>query len=1481
MMQRRLNKRVALIGLVAVLVVLLAAIAIVFQLDQDPREFMKEAEAALESARESTNEQEKEELYRLAKYAYGSAFDRATDDALRKELLFKMADMYLETGEWRLVLSCWEQVIRLDPGNAQARYGVLKFLYIMTDNGQPRFWQEVTERTTDFLEKVDTEVLAEDVSTYDIPQLQQDKDKTRRLDSFLYLVRGKATLEMTRLGMVTDSDESLAKAIVDLNKVRELEPDNVSTLLYLARAAMTKGEVFASRGNSQEREKTTREALGFLEQASAMSDSDPQAMIDLLSLKLNLIDADNFTQQKEQIQLLEPDYLALTEKFDSRAEAYAALSSYYTEYSVYSDPEIRSDILAKAIEAAEKAMELDQEDAQYAVNAAKLHYRLFSNYGDTAEIEKAIEIAKNALSLPSAQETTGPWQRVYENNRYELQARLAHCYIERILKAKESENASKVGEWLKGAEEAVHQIEQISRSVEEPAVYKWRGMLEFVRGNQEAAVKDLYRAYEQFRAVLPPEPPWLRNEEFSYLSYTLAMVFRDSPETGAVHDFLLMAIYSGITDIKPEAYLDYVVVLLQLNRWSEALRQLDASEQYLGPNLRSRSLRVKAHIGAMQFDEAETELAAIPADNVDTMKLHFILTQQRIRHVQLNASPTDTEDRERLENLREKEAQWLEKLLSIDPNYVEERDFIAVCRNFIAQEQIDRARRFVDQFSNAFPESATAHIYQQILSEPDPKKVSQQQLKEMEKQALSHTADPMLRALKLGIFYRNYGDLENAAIQFKTAFDMAMSKESVSEGQLFERTKLVTNHYLDIAIGKQDWALAENIVKGARTKNLDGCQGQVFAAHLAVAKGDYKDALARANECLEHKPVFSNGYMLRSRIHTALGNDHAAMGDIRRAVSLNPLDGTIVRMFASTLYNRNQKLGPNVTDVQVAETKEALLRAIALNPGDFELRSLYANYIAPVEPLKAVAIRQDLVAADPSLENILMLGKLATQVAVRLNDPNAQQGMFEVAESAFEQAKQISPNDMWMLSYYADYFRARGQEEQARALLETSDDPTLLWNHYLQAGQYENARKVLEQLYDGGARDGAVLGALLYIAEMTVDIEGVKLYSGELVKTEDTLENNLYQIRSYLNVGLIKQADLKLQSFKEKYSNNPKSLGLQATLAMRQDKLGEALGLANRYLQNDPDSYSAWRLRGEINFYRKEFDKAVSDLKKSQTLADSPKTRVILAKTYLQMERYEDAITELRNAINAPGAPVEVRALLEQIYLKLDRKSELEALYEDTLEKLPNDSYWLDQASAFALQRGEYDKAIDYIDQGIRNAEPTDSEWVDFIVKKGKVLTDVYEQTSDKKYLKAAITEYESLLAKMPNNNRIETVLNNLAYWLAETEERLSDALDYAKRALEFEPRRPGTLDTHAFVLLKSGNASEADKFLTDAFELFEQSRIPVPAEVYEHKGMIKEQLGEKQLAREAYEEALNVGEKSLSEKAKQRIERAVTRNSP
>jgi tetratricopeptide (TPR) repeat protein len=1669
-MAKRLNKKVALIGSAVLLLLVLSVVGAIWYLGRDPEKFVKEADAALLAKNHDK-----------AWRAYLKAYQLAKSDTVKIEILFKLEGLYIETDEWPKVRGCWEEIINVDPKNVTARLARLKYLYIVADNyantgrSVSGVWSDVQSQASELIRVAqDASLMGQDKAKWERSFGEEERPgpaKGQTMGSYLYLVRGRAALELARMGAVTAPDELLTQATDDLQKVQELDPANVDAYRYLAEVSIERGEILASRGNLQEREKAAKQAEELLERAIEAAADNPQAYINLLSMKLNSARKSKAPESKKQVEALEPAYRSLASKFPSSAEAFAALSRFYSVYSAYSGVKTNLQNLDQAVEAMEKATDLEKENVSHAIAAANLYYRRCSVHGQKSEVFKAIAVAKTALGFPDAQNTAGPRSYANRMNRFLLCSFLANCYIEQVLEPYDEQARSQSAVWLANAEQAVHEIEQISGSEKEPQVLKWQGMLELAKGNVNVAVRQLYEAYQQIKASKPPE------QRDALLSYTLAKIFQDSSEVGAVTEFLVSALEAGIELTEPAAILDYLEILGKRDLWSYVISPVNpynvsAFEEAFGPGLRTKALRIRALMGTDQITEAEEELAKLDSEDPNTIKLSLELVEAKSRQLRSaiaqrqikegsesifeqglfeegQGSESDASTKlmkAELDKYQQQKAELVQKLLLKDPALVEEATVTRLCRDLISQGQNAKAEGLVNRFLACFPDSTDALIYKKLLAEPEPTNVSEQKHKEITKQIISNIADPVQRALKLGFFYRTNGESDKAAEQFKRVLE-AQAPEGGADRTVFKLTNRVAPRHLaasylfDIATDSNDWQLAGQIAETVRRENLDDCEGHLFAARLATAKGQFKDALTRTNECLRQRPVFSRAYLLRSNINAALGNDLACLDDVQKAAVLNPMDGIVAKALANALYRRNLRLGGEVSSDQVIETRRALERAMALNPGDLPLLSAYAEYISPTEPLRALAIRQTLQKNAPTLQNAILLAKLATGMAVKETNEERKTALFQIAASSLEQARKTSPDDRGLLETYAEYYRARGENDKAEKLLRGFEDQTLLWRHYFNLGRFEEAEAVLQRMYQKQPKDPDVVRGLFLVAERTINQENVNRYSEELVSLEDNAQNRLDQIKAYLKVGLVKESEYKLQSFKEKYPNEQGVLLLEGWLAMRQGQLKKALELTNRNLETNQENAGAWRLRGEINLLMADCDQAIIDLQRSKSLSVTPDTRMALARAYLRTGREDDAITELKNTIDLPGAPMEARPMLEQTYLRLGRKEALRKFYDETLQKFPQSALWYNRAAGFAMAlrefasaeqlyqkayllkrqaylgqeltagmqdvqyaiamdgylqslvlaagstskagagwhpekldkvfeesakyvntpfapiayyrmaeaklslgdretaveycrtavdktganerlaseillrmfllledeevskyclerlkttpdslaanftmfnlakiRGEYDKAVGYIDKCIELTGAETPRGVDYTVKKAQVLAIAYERTSDNHYLKKAITDYESLLAKMPNNT---LVLNNLAYMLAENNERLAEALEYAKRALEQKPNDPGFLDTYAYVLCKNGKDSEADEFMTAALLQYGQNQLTAPPEVYEHLGMIKERLGQKSQALDAYKDALEVGSDKLPKAVKDRITSAIERLSP
>jgi tetratricopeptide (TPR) repeat protein len=1637
MAKKRLNRKVALIGFVVFVLVIIAGIVGLLRISGNPQKFIKDGDAAIASARKATDKDQRKSLYTEAERKYKKAYGRSKTDELKVVAIYRLADVYIETEEWRDLLGCWGKIVSLDPKDIKARYDRLKYIYIIAQTSPGPIWQEIATQASEFIDIIEKpgaspELATTDTSKLDIEALKQRGEPEHKLGPYLHLIRGIANLMTAQLGLVTNREETVKQAVADLEKVKQLEPANPDIYLYLAQVATFKGEMGTTKGDPEARARGQNEALEVLKEGIKATNNAEKANINFLAMKhsFSFAQASNdSSDQKKQILQMEPEYLALAANFSSNAETLSAIATFYSDYR------LGPTYLDKAIDALEKAVSLDKNNVDYALGAANLYSRRFNTRKQPADLAKTIDLAKNALLLPDAQNATGPRSQIIKMNQLRLHTVLAYSYIDQVLDATKPPGESEGQQLLSNARQEVRQIEQIYGSGDDPQVIKWQGMVELAtakieNGDMGPSIQKLYKIYTQLKASARSDPR---------LSYRLAKTFSYTNETGAVGEFLADAMTNGIETIQPEARLDYAELVLKVAMWKAALGHLDLFEERCGVTDKSRILRIRANIGAREFAEAEKLIEQVSQQDPSWKMLKMAILEGKCTQLRLiisrreekprttvalmNAlatkSPTEGINQRSTEQLTAEMksavsafAEYIDKLSSEDLNSIDAGLVSSMCEAAITAGQPDQAKSILDKLLKLQPENSTALFYKKLLAEPDPAKVSTERNKQIREEILTGITDPARRAMALGTFYQSNGDPNKAEEQFKK-----MVPPPIGSGELKAEDvslRRAAGYLFDIAMGKENWETADKIAQMAKQGNYDDCSGDFFAARVALAKKQYETALASIDSAIAQRPVFGYGYLIRSRINTSLGNQAAALTDMRTAASTNPLDKNIAKELVNQLYIHNQGLGKNASSAQLAETKNALDWALSLNPGDVLLMSFYAEYISETNPNLAIALRQSLQENTPSVQNAVLLARLATRLGLESTDTQRRQVLFAMAETALMQAQKMDPQNPAVLSEVAKFYRDTGNSAKAEELLKGANNPLLVWRNYIITGEYDKARAVLEQSYQTNPKDQTVLHGLLYISERTGDKTAVLKYGDQLLAAAETSDTHLMVAQTYLSAGLTKEAEQKLASFREKYPQDGRGLMLSAWLSMQQGQLKEALDLINKRLAGDKSDAIAWRLRGQINGMTANYDQAIMDLKQSKVLSDDAITRIALAKVYLKTGRAEDATIELKSIVEDPQTPDEARIILEQIYLRAGRKEAIDDFYAKILERLPDSVYWYKHVAGFAggsgdfakaeqlygtalqksieqgkadsdalggylrailaagktdklfeeagkyidgnlapiaylrmaegkmklgdratavqyckkavdkagdndssaiqiLQKtyellgeqeaeqlcktklesqpespmanwtmynlyrikGDYSKSLEYLDKSFKNISPDQPQWLAFMTQKAEVLILAFTKTSDKKYLKDAMEAYESLLKKTPNNT---SILNNVAYILADNNQDLDKALEYAKRAHEMQPGDPEYLDTYATVLYKQGKYSEALQSEQAAIRLYEAQTGEAPEAAHESMGKIHEKLGDISKARAAYEQALETGGKDIEKATKERLDAAIER---
>ncbi len=1579
MAKRKLNKKVAILGILILGVLVAGAGYAWLRMRKDPDKLIAEAkaqwkqiESQLEHYRQAVAGGTGEETDKMLRAGQDSYIEMLTkyrvaagntkDDADKIEILFTLADYYLLANEfhaadWDKALRTWHTVTTINPRNVDARAKLLQYFYDAGDSGSRAAWTRVREQADEIIER------------------GGDQPNT-----FVLRARARANLEMAAAGEVPDPMEIVNKAISDFQTLLETDPTDTQTARYLANAIMLRGRLRQSMGQTDAAKIAYDRAMTVLNEVVNAVPDAVQAHVHILNLKL-----DGAKGDADAVQALAAEYDALTSRFPNSAEAYAARATYFQT----------CDDLANAADAMFRAMELDDQSVNYAFNAAYLHYAKGSINGDAQLVNQAIEMAKRALTLPEAQNVAGPRQHTFTENRVRLHSFLARLYVEKALQAKESGDAPQHKSWVEKAAGSVRELRQIFGS--ETNVYSamWTAILDMARGDDDTAVRRMIDAYQQLKGA---------GRSDAMLANMLARAFKNEPEVGSRMQFLADAIRGGAASSKPDLLLDYADLLVGVQAWSNVLSLAETYENTLGATHRSSALRVRGSIGAGQFDSAADTLAQMDERDPETQGLELALLDARIlRALQVQTQQTLPEEIQRqLQSDLERRTVLTEQLLAGDADQVPFQTVVNVCSHYVSQDKGDKARDLIAAFLDRNENHFNAKLYQRQLMEPDPLDVSAERREQIAQTVLSEIADAVERSIRTGEYHLVRGRYEEAAAAYRTAITAAPD-DIRAINALFETILLGQPDRLDEA---------RELAEKARRDNLDGCQGNYYLARLAYARQDYQEALHRIEECLKVKPIFAGAYHLRSQVNAALNNNDQAISDASTAGQMNPLDPAIARHKAALLAARNRRLGPAATGEQREQAENAMREAIMLNPNDWTLQSAYAEQRSATHPEEALAQRQYLARRFPHVDNFALLGSMAMKMGLRERDEAKKSGLLEIAQSAYEQAYAMQPENPSVQQQYAEFLRITAQHDRVEDLFR--DEEGVLWRYYLRDGRYDQARAKLEELYAADPKDAAVVRGLAVVAQQTGDKENVKRYSQELLAIEKTVNDQLLQIQMYVDVGLIREAELKLAAFRELHPREPRAMLLEALVLMTQGRLDEAMDMVNRNLEVDADNAQSWRLRGRINRLKGNYAQAVDDLQRSKSLSPGAVISMELAMAYRQTNRMTAAIGELKSALKDELAPLRLLTMLEQFYMDAGQKNELRAFYAETIAKYPQSELWYYRAGQFYLQdnneakaeellakawemtrqkndpslivfdmyleilwkrarydqllaiaaqytdtplasvayaqmgqtqaklgnrelaiqhyhkalekcgadsnriagvlrnmieaigvdevqkwttqrltaspnsvianmvmynlanqRADYNTALKHLDVAMTAVDPDNPAHWQYTILKALTFVQAYMKTRDRQYLLQAAQQYELIISDQPNNIG---ALNNLAFLLADNDEQLDRAAQYAARAHAAVPDNPNVMDTYAYVLCKQGEFARAEELLLKAIQMYELEASDAPAEVYKHLGMAREGLAKNQLAAEAYRRALEVGGRSLADQEKVLLNEAIKR---
>jgi len=507
-------------------------------------------------------------------------------------------------------------------------------------------------------------------------------------------------------------------------------------------------------------------------------------------------------------------------------------------------------------------------------------------------------------------------------------------------------------------------------------------------------------------------------------------------------------------------------------------------------------------------------------------------------------------------------------------------------------------------------------------------------------------------------------------------------------------------------------------------------------------------------------------------------------------------------------------------------------------------------------------------------------------------------GKLSDAAALFSRCLEIDPNSAVAMYEMANIHYANKDLTSASLVLEKaiSIDNNNKWYKLLLAQIYQQRKQFSEAaaVYDDLCRIEPENDEYLYMKAVSLGMDGkyqeaIGAYNEleERIGINDQIVVAKQQV--YLSWKKPEKAFDEINRLIASNPDEPQYYGLLAELYQTQGDKENALKSYNKILEIDPgNGFVHFSLAG---FYQEEgnFNEAFEHIKKAfqndeldmetkvqyylmQTAnpenSDWTNTQIselldilhekypennlmytIYADHMIRQNKLKEAREYLRKYLETDQ---EDYAIWQKMLFISNDLQDFESLYTDSkhaLELFPEQPVIYALNAVSALQLEKYDEALAVLEKG----EPylTGNQNM-------KIQFELYKAEANYKLdrVEQAFKAFDEVIRLDPENFM---AINNYAYYLSLRDQDLDKAERLSTKAVQANPDNPTYLDTHAWVLFKRKNYSQAKAFMETALEKG-GSENPV---LVEHYGDILYMMGDKQKAIENWKKAKNLGDGS------------------